>query len=267
MLSAPEFNFMRRTLIKGARAIRRDFNEIENLQTTHTGIGVFATKSRKRVEDTLIDEVNTAQKDNGIIVDGTIIKKPRGNDTSWLIIPLDGFENYNHAIGHYAMLMAKKQQNKITHACIYQPFLDNFYTAQHDKGAYADNTRLRVSSHKSSLHHTCMCYNIPVTINEKRHMHEMTLYDCLYKLRQQKVTLRQNGCISLDILAVAQAKIQIYLDCVLPNTIHDIAVFFVREAGGQTATLSLKNPKGEDIHLFLATNRFLHAHTHKTLSC
>ena len=54
---SPNLNLMIRASEKASRIIIRDFGEIENLQVSRKGPRDFVTKTDKRVEEILIEEL------------------------------------------------------------------------------------------------------------------------------------------------------------------------------------------------------------------
>ena len=62
--------------MKASRSLIRDYGEIENLQVSSKGPGDFVTSADKRTEKILIDELQKAQPEYGIVSEETgIINK------------------------------------------------------------------------------------------------------------------------------------------------------------------------------------------------
>ena len=59
---SPNLNLMIRACEKAAKVIKRDFGEIENLQVSKKGPKDFVTKTDKRVEKILIEELTKSKK-------------------------------------------------------------------------------------------------------------------------------------------------------------------------------------------------------------
>ena len=66
-LNSPQINLMSKACLKASRSLIRDFGEIENLQVTTKGPGDFVSSADKRTEIILIDELQKAHPDHGII--------------------------------------------------------------------------------------------------------------------------------------------------------------------------------------------------------
>ena len=59
---SPNLNLMIKACEKVSKILIRDFGEIENLQVSKKGPKDFVTKTDKRVEEVLIDELSKAKK-------------------------------------------------------------------------------------------------------------------------------------------------------------------------------------------------------------
>ena len=59
---SPSLNIMIKACEKASKVIIRDFGEIENLQVSKKGPRDFVTKTDKRVEKILIEELSKAKK-------------------------------------------------------------------------------------------------------------------------------------------------------------------------------------------------------------
>ena len=93
---------------KASKVIIRDFGEIENLQVSKKGPRDFVTKTDKRVEEILIDELTKAKKNYSFLTEesGEIVNNDK--DKIWVIDPIDGTTNFLHGIPHFAISIALK---------------------------------------------------------------------------------------------------------------------------------------------------------------
>ena len=68
-LNSPQMNIINKACMKASRSLIRDFGEIENLQVSSKGSGDFVTSADKRTEKIIIDELQKAHSDYGIITE------------------------------------------------------------------------------------------------------------------------------------------------------------------------------------------------------
>ena len=208
----PNLNIMIKACEKVSKVIIRDFGEIENLQVSKKGPNDFVTKTDKKVERILIDELSKSKKNYSFISEeiGKIDNKDKEN--IWIIDPIDGTTNFLHGIPHFAISIALKTNEEIVSGLIFDPIKDEMYYSEKNKGAFLNNQRLRVSK-KSSLD------------------------DCLFSSNHEGVkfsdlNMRYSGCAALDLAYVASGR----LDGFFHNKINlwDVAAgaLMVEEAGG-----------------------------------
>ena len=79
-LNSPQINLIIKACMKASRSLIRDFGELENLQVSSKGPGDFVSSADKRTEKILIEELQKAHPDYGIITEETgIINKSNLN--------------------------------------------------------------------------------------------------------------------------------------------------------------------------------------------
>ena len=103
---SPNLNIMIKACEKASKAIIRDFGEIENLQVSKKGPRDFVTKTDKKVEKILIEELSKAKKNYSFITEETGKIKNSNEDSYWIIDPIDGTINFMHGIPHFAISIA-----------------------------------------------------------------------------------------------------------------------------------------------------------------
>ena len=211
-------NLMIKAAEKASKSVIRDFGEVEKLQVSKKGPRDFVTKTDKKVEKILIDELSKTKKNYSFLSEeiGTI--KNKDEENVWIIDPIDGTTNFLHGIPHFSICIALESKKEIVSGLIYDPIKDEIFFAEKNKGAYLNNHRLRVSN-KSSIEECLFSSN-----------HEGVKFSNL--------NMRCSGCASLDLAYVASGR----LDGFFHNKINiwDIAAgaLLVSEAGGTVNDLS-----------------------------
>ena len=67
-LNSPQINLITKACMKASRSLIRDFGEIENLQVSAKSPGDFVSSADKRTEKILIEELQKAHPDYGILL-------------------------------------------------------------------------------------------------------------------------------------------------------------------------------------------------------
>ena len=112
-LNSPNLNIMIKACEKASKVIIRDFGELENLQVLKKGPRDFVTKTDKRAEKILIEELQKAKKNYSFITEESGIINNSDKDCFWIIDPIDGTTNFLHGIPHFAISVALKVYREI----------------------------------------------------------------------------------------------------------------------------------------------------------
>ena len=211
---SPNLNLMIKACEKASKVIIRDFGELENLQVSKKGPKDFVTKTDKKVEKVLIEELSKSKKNFSFITEesGKILKENK--ESFWIIDPIDGTSNFLHGIPHFAISVALQINNEILIGLIFDPIKNEMFYAEKNSGSFVNNNRVRVSS-KNNLDECLFATN-----------------NTGVKSIHPKLNLRSTGCAALDLAYVGCGR----LDGYFHNNINlwDIAAgkIIVEEAGG-----------------------------------
>ena len=231
---SPNLNIMIKAAEKASKVVIRDFGEIENLQVARKGPRDFVTKTDKRVESILIEELSKAKKNFSFLTEesGKIINNDKNK--IWIIDPIDGTTNFLHGIPHFAISIALKIDGELIAGLIHDPIKNEIFFAEKNNGAYFNNHRIRVSK-KSNLD------------------------DCLFSSDSNglkkifpKLNMRNTGCAALDLAYVGSGRLDGYFhNCI---NLWDIAagILIVKEAGGSINDISKYND--DDINIRAANS-------------
>ena len=210
----PNLNLMIKACEKASKVIIRDFGELENLQVSKKGPKDFVTKTDKRVEKILIEELDKTKKDYSFITEetGKIINKRK--NIFWIIDPIDGTSNFLHGVPHFAISIALQEDDEIIIGLIVDPIKNEIFYAEKNNGSFINNNRIRVSK-KSDLDECLFASN-----NDG------------IKYTHPNLNLRNTGCAALDLAYVGCGRFDGYFH----NKINlwDIAAgkIIIEEAGG-----------------------------------
>jgi myo-inositol-1(or 4)-monophosphatase len=212
---------------KAARALKRDFGEVEQLQVSLKGPANFVTAADRRAEETLRAELGKARPGYGFL--GEEGGRHEGTDGThtWIVDPLDGTTNFLHGIPQFAISIGLERSGAIVAAVIYNPITDELYTAERGKGAFLNDRRLRVAGRRNLAEAVIACGlphlgrgDLPLGLKE------------LGAVQGQVAGLRRFGAAALDLAFVASGRIDGYWERNLSPWDMAAGVLMVREAGG-----------------------------------
>ena len=146
-LNSPQINIITKACLKASKSLIRDFGEIENLQVSTKAPGDFVSSADKRTEKILIEELQKAHPDYGIITEETGFINKSNVNNRWIIDPIDGTLNFLNGVPQFAISVAYEENKEIKCGVIFDPIKNEMFCAEKGNGAYMNNKRLRVSFH------------------------------------------------------------------------------------------------------------------------
>ena len=251
-LDSPQINIMTRACMKASRSLIRDFGELENLQVSTKGPGDFVTSADKRTEKILIGELQKAHPDYGIITEesGQINKTNIKN--RWIIDPIDGTMNFLNGIPQFAISVGYEEDNEIKCGVIFNPIMNEMFTAEKGNGAYLNNSRIRVSK-KRKIKDALI-----VTGGPKQAMKiKDQIFSEYIKVSKHVSNVRKFGSAALDIAYVACGRFDGYWQRELNYWDIAAGIIILKEAGGFIDFFDDNVNESKKMNL-LATNSLIH---------
>jgi myo-inositol-1(or 4)-monophosphatase len=259
------FTIIERAARKAAPRLRRDFNEVQQLQVSRKGPADFVSQADQRCEQTLFEELSKARPDWGFLMEerGEIAGDP--TKPRFIVDPLDGTSNFLHGIPHFAISIAVEEplpngKREITTALTYQPLTDESFWAEKGRGAWLQDQRLRVSARREPSE-ALIATGIPFM----GHGDFVQWTRIFGGIAPQVAGIRRLGAATLDLAWVAAGRFDGFWESGLKPWDVSAGVLLVKEAGGFVTDF-----RGGDRYMerneFLASNDGLHSKLHKMLA-
>ena len=256
---------MQRAARKAAPRLRRDYNEVEQLQVSKKGPADFVSMADKRAEQTLIDELRTARPDWAILTEESGLIEGDPAKPRWIIDPLDGTSNFLHGVPHFAISIAVETPRpggggEISHGLVYQPLTDESFWAEKGRGAWLNERRLRVSARRY-LDEALIGTGLPHFGRG-----DVATWSRIYGAIAPEVSgIRRMGAASLDLAWVAAGRFDGFWEDDLDIWDSAAGIVLIKEAGG-----FVSDYRGQDRMFerreYLAGNSELHSKLHKLLA-
>jgi myo-inositol-1(or 4)-monophosphatase len=256
---------MDRAARKAGAKLRRDFNEVQQLQVSRKGPADFVTKADKAAEDAIYNELNKARPDWALLMEegGEIPGDPA--KPKFIVDPLDGTTNFLHGLPHFAVSIAVEEplpngKREITSALVYQPLTDESFWAEKGRGAWLMDRRLRVSARRD-LSESLIATGIPFLGHG-----DMAAWTRIFGAVAPEVAgIRRFGAASLDLAWVAAGRFEAYWESGLAPWDVAAGMLLVREAGGFVTDYRGGDKVIERAEV-LAGNDALHSKLHKLVA-
>ena len=232
MPASPLITVMTGAARKAARAVSRDFGEVENLQVSQKGPADFVTRADRKAEKIIVEELKRARPKWGFhLEEGGEIAGTDGQHV-WVVDPIDGTTNFIHGIPHFAVSIGLTRNGEPVAGVIYNPIADELFAAERGGGAYVNDRRLRVSGRRDISDAVIAC-GIP---HRGRGDHAEFRRE-LAQIQAKAAGIRRAGTASLDLAWVAAGRLDGYWERGLKPWDICAGIVMVREAGGFAADI------------------------------
>ena len=218
---------------KAASGIARDFNEIEQLQSSIKDYRGFIVASYDKIEHSLTNDIRAMYPSYPVLG----FQDRAQTDTYLCISPIDGITNFAHGIADFAISVAAVEKGVPVMGVVYNPVADELFFAERGKGAYKEgfrnHERLRVSSRKDFANAVASVAHPDAKIIEK--------------LSKSIGHIRISGSSALDFAYLAAGKFDAVVSA--KAAYNDIAagLLLVKEAGGSVFDAEQRDARSEDL--------------------
>jgi myo-inositol-1(or 4)-monophosphatase len=204
-------------------------------------------------EEYLLEEIRSRFPDDSILSEesGAI----NGNhDHVWIVDPLDGTVNYAHRLPIYSISIAYQVKGALQMAVVYDPSLDECFSAERGKGAWLNGNPIHVTD-TTELIKTLLVSGFPYDRKGQDFALNMRYFSELTRISQG---VRRLGSAALDVCYVACGRFDGYWEL----SIHpwDVAAgaLIVEEAGGKVSDLEGAADYLKPPYALVAANPVIH---------
>jgi len=237
---------------KASRRLIRDFNEVEQLQVSVKGPSDFVSQADLTCEQTLHEELSKARHGYSFLMEEQGLVEGPDKTHRWIIDPLDGTTNFLHGIPLFAISIALERDGEIVAGLVYNPVMDEYFTAEKGKGAFLNDRRIRIAGRKqlessvvvTGIPHRGKSGHVQFLKEEKAVMNEVA-------------GVRRTGSAALDLAWVAAGRFDAYWERGIQAWDMAAGVILVREAGGFVTDLDCDTKMLDKGHV-LAANLPIH---------
>jgi myo-inositol-1(or 4)-monophosphatase len=204
----------------------------------------YDLKIEKKIRSTILKQYPTAK----IIGEEYGACNIETKEPIWIIDPIDGTTNFIHGIPYCCISIAVWQNNQPQVAVIYNPILNQLFTAISGQGAYLNGKKILVSKTP----------NLKMAFGSYGWGHDLAKISTeIFNILPMLNKIRSFGSTALEICMVATGQFDFKLQGM--TELWDIAAasLIVTEAGG-TVTDWQGNKLSANVKQILATNKKIH---------
>jgi myo-inositol-1(or 4)-monophosphatase len=227
----------------------------QGVETEYKGDVDLVTVADRTVEKLIRERLGEAFPAHGIYGEEGTRDRMEG-EFRWYVDPLDGTTNFAHGFPHFCVSMGLEQRapgmppeqdGALVAAVIYDPMLDELFTAERGQGAQLNGRPMRVSK-IPDLAEALLSTGFP---SRKRHASPNVHFYQEFTLRSHGV--RRAGSAALDLAYVACGRLEAFWEFNLNPWDTAAGILLVEEAGG-TVTDFAGNGFKLDSREILASN-------------
>jgi myo-inositol-1(or 4)-monophosphatase len=225
---------MLNTAVKAARRagniINRATRNLDVLSVRAKSANDFVSEVDHEAERAIVDMLHAAYPDHAILAEeGGASGR---SDYVWIIDPLDGTTNFLHGFPQFAVSIALTHRGVLNQAVIYDPTRNDLFTASRGRGAFLNETRIRVSR-RARLSDALVGTGFPFRQFTQIDPYLAILREALQKTRG----VRRAGAASLDLAYVAAGRLDAFWEFGLAPWDIAAGALMVLEAGGLVGDL------------------------------
>ena len=241
MSYTPLANILKKSLRNLRKFIIRDYNEIEELQSSVKDTKLFIKKSQKKIEEEVVSLL-TKIKPNF-----QIVKNIENNiQDFWIINIIDSFLNFKRANDNFGINISLFEKNIIQTNLFYNPIKDDVFYYEKVTGAFKNETRIRVSNIKKKEESIVSVFNNKSDSGLN--------YEGLIKknLSENYFSTFESGSCYSDLSNLSCGKIDC---CIIINPANNVvqeAGLIVNSTGGNNKIIELK-----DSNILIAGNKYV----------
>ena len=201
--------------------------------------GGFVTAVDMKVQDILRAELARILPEAGFLGEEGPREEGWPAEYMWILDPVDGTSNLIHDFRHSAVSLALTREGRTVMGLVYDPFLNELFSARMGGGAKLNGAPIKVSAAEG-----LSCCNISVGTAPGRREESGRVFDTMLRVYDSCHDIRRTGSAALELCYVAAGRQDGYYEFGLRPWDVAAGLLIVREAGGVALT-----PDGREIPL------------------
>lgn len=226
----------------------------QSRRITYKSTRDMVTEVDQASEAYIVGEIQKRYPQHAILAEEGSGYGKQGAAYCWIIDPLDGTTNFVHGFPVFAVSIGVEYKGELMAGAVYNPVMDECFSAGNDRGAFLNGEKISVSS-TPNLGGSILATGFPY-FNDDYFDLNMDLWTSIYGKTQG---LRRAGAAAIDLAWVACGRLDGYWEFSLKPWDMAAGALIVREAGG-----IVTGPRGETLALdsgnLIAANPELHGH-------
>ncbi len=220
-------------LAREAGQLQRESYEGEFEVHTKSAVIDLVTEVDQACERLIVDAIQAERREDAILAEEGGGTDHPDAEWRWVVDPLDGTANYAHGYPRFCVSIGIEQRGVATVGVVYDPLLDELFSAVRGRGARLNDRPLQVSV-EARLDHamlaTGFAYDVHRSVEDN-----LDHFSAFVKAAR---AIRRDGSAALDLCYVAAGRLDGYWELKLQPWDVAAGLLIVEEAGGRTSDFS-----------------------------
>jgi myo-inositol-1(or 4)-monophosphatase len=237
--------------LEAGRFLKANVGKIKTIERKGGQETNLVTEIDRKAEQIIIGRIKEKYPDHDFLGEESGSADVK-SEYKWIIDPLDGTINYTHGVPVFCVSIGLEHNGEIILGVVYDPNLDELFTAEKGKGAYLNKKRIEVSK-KTRLIESLIVTGFPYDIRDNPDPVVAHFRNFLAEAQ----AIRRLGSAAIDLCYVAAGRFDGFLEGMLNPWDMAAGVLMVTEAGGKWTDFR-GLPSSVYGKQMLATNTLIH---------
>lgn len=203
------------------------FHEMEHAKVTEKGAADFVTNVDLAVQEFLTRELHVLFPEIEMIAEEKENLNLSGDKKYWILDPIDGTTNLIYGFRISSVSLALYEQGEIVMGVVYNPFMDEMFTAAKGEGAFLNGQAIHTTEHVELQNAVISFGSCPYDKSRSKELFEM--FERIYV---QCADFRRTASAALEFCYVACGRQQGYMELNLKPWDYAAGSLILKEAGG-----------------------------------
>lgn len=229
---------LNRSLVDKIADVVRDCGKImlEAVRTSDmvdakAGHANFVTTYDKKVQETLKEKLTEILPAAAFVGEEDDIHASIQKGLAFIVDPIDGTTNFIKDYHVSAISVGLINNGKSYIGVVYNPYLDEMFTAERGKGAFLNGKPIHVS--RNPLSEGIVLFGTAPYYEEL----SRKSFDLAYEYFRQALDIRRSGSAAIDLCSIAAGRAEVYFELRLSPWDYAAGSLIVEEAGGVVTTV------------------------------
>ncbi len=220
-------------LAREAGQVQRENYEGDFEVYTKSAVIDLVTDVDRACERLIVDAIQAERRGDAILAEEGGGTDDPDAEWRWVIDPLDGTANYAHGYPRFCVSIGIEQRGVATVGVVYDPLLDELFSAVRGRGATLNDRPLKVSTETRldrAMLATGFAYDVHRSLEDN-----LDHFSAFVKAAR---AIRRDGSAALDLCYVAAGRFDGFWELKLHPWDVAAGLLIVEEAGGRTSDFS-----------------------------